>query len=83
MIKYFLAQRTLAGFTVKSLRASPRNSSSIIRDFLILLRKLWSYSAFPERALLVLVTLFLILENIALWYRLSVPIIYWTKKIAY
>ena len=44
-IKYFLAQRTLSGFTVKSLRASPRNSSSIIRDFLILLCKLWSYSA--------------------------------------
>ena len=33
-ITYSLVQRTLAGFTVKSLRASPRNSSSIIRDFL-------------------------------------------------
>ena len=45
IIKYFLAQRTLSNFTVKSLRASPRSSSSIIRDFLILLHKLWSHSA--------------------------------------
>jgi hypothetical protein len=53
--------------TIEPLRVSPRNSSSIIRDFLILLRKLWAHTAFPERALLVLVTQFsLILETIGI-----------------